>query len=95
MAVMIAAETIKGVIHVEQQVSGKMVADGGLRGIVFSGQSRECKSYSGTYDVVPKTNEQILDTYDRHMDENLTIRAIPYAEVTNNSGGKTVSIGGN
>lgn len=49
--------------------------------------------YDGDYTVTPSANEQILETAQKKMDKNVTIIAIPYSEVTNNSGGLTVSIG--
>ncbi len=55
----------------------------------------EVEKYEGNYDVTPKASEQSLATKDKFMFDNVTVKAIPYAEVTNNSGGKTATIGGN
>ena len=49
--------------------------------------------YEGEYVVTPKVNEQTLPTKQKVMLDDMTVLAIPYAEVTNNSNGKTVTIG--
>lgn len=48
--------------------------------------------YSGEYIVIPKPIEQILETKDKHMADDVTVREIPYYEVSNISG-VTVYIG--
>lgn len=49
--------------------------------------------YLGSYQVVPKANEeQILETKNRIMTDNVTILEIPYYEVSNDSNGTTVYI---
>lgn len=49
--------------------------------------------YEGEYEVTPKFVAQTLPTADKILTKDLTIEEIPYTEVTNNSGGKTVTIG--
>ena len=49
--------------------------------------------YEGDYTVVPQIEQQILPTQYKVMERNLTVLGIPYAEVSNPSGGKTVTIG--
>lgn len=49
--------------------------------------------YDGEYDITPKVEAQTMPTKEKIMLEDVTIRAIPYAEVTNQSNGKTVTIG--
>ena len=48
--------------------------------------------YQGDYNVIPKVEEQTLQTANRLMKKDVTIIAIPYYEVSNNSGGSTVYI---
>ena len=50
--------------------------------------------YQGEYVVTPKVEAQTLPTKEKVLFEDVTVEAIPYAEVTNNSGGTTVNIGG-
>lgn len=49
--------------------------------------------YEGSYEVTPMVNGQILDTNNKMMVQDLQIMDIPYSEVINPSGGKTVTIG--
>lgn len=49
--------------------------------------------YAGPYEITPKVSEQILDTADKRMSDNLRILSIPMKEVTNSSNGKTIYIG--
>jgi hypothetical protein len=50
--------------------------------------------YSGSYTVTPKTTAQSMETSDKIMTDNVTIKEIPYSEVSNPQSGKTVIIGG-
>ena len=63
--------------------------------ITFSeGAGGRLPNYEGTYEVIPKAHvEQILETKNKSMTDNVTVREIPYSEVTNPQGGKTANIG--
>ena len=50
------------------------------------------EEYEGEYSVTPKVEAQTMPTKDKAMAEDVTIKAIPYAEVTNLAKGKTVTI---
>ncbi len=50
--------------------------------------------YTGEYEVDPTFEEQILQTQDKMMLEDVTVHAIEVSRVSNPSGGKTVYIGG-
>ncbi len=49
--------------------------------------------YEGDYEVTPRFEAQTLPTANRLLTEDVIIEEIPYAEVSNNSGGITVTIG--
>ena len=49
--------------------------------------------YNGDYTVRPLVEPQTLETKHKIMTDDLTILEIPYAEVTNTSGGMTATIG--
>ena len=49
--------------------------------------------YEGEYKVTPNFETQTLHTAERLLDKDVIIEEIPYAEVRNNSGGTTVTIG--
>lgn len=42
--------------------------------------------YEGEYVVVPSTREQMLHTNGKRMEDDVTVREIPYYEVSNQSG---------
>lgn len=48
--------------------------------------------YDGDYEVVPTTFEQILPTKTKIMEEDVNIHSIPYHDISNKSGGRTISI---
>lgn len=73
------------------KIRGKVVADVVLHGRVS--MPTEFSAYHGTYEVVPSAEEQLLATKDKRMLENITVKEIPYAEVTNPVGGTTIIIG--
>ena len=58
-----------------------------------AGTGGNAEIYKGTYEVTPSIQTQTLDTAQKVLEKNVTINKIPYAEVTNNSNGKTVTIG--
>lgn len=49
--------------------------------------------YTGAHTVTPKTEEQTLRTAMKSMQKDVTVKAIPYYETSNTSGGSTVYIG--
>ena len=50
--------------------------------------------YDGSYDVTPLPGaEVVLETVGMRMEDDVTVREIPYYETTNESGGYTVIIG--
>lgn len=49
--------------------------------------------YEGSYNVTPRKREQVLHTKDKSMSQDVKVFAIPYNEVSNPFGGKTITIG--
>lgn len=49
--------------------------------------------YKGDYEVTPKVESQVLQTAQKFLEDNVTIKEIPYFDVSNNAGGSTVYIG--
>ena len=49
--------------------------------------------YEGEYNVTPSFEVQTLPTAEKLLDKDVIIEEIPYTEVSNNSGGITVTIG--
>lgn len=90
-----------GHISVEGRLTGVISSNGNLVGTIHSDGNlygtlsvpEDYVDYIGSYDVIPKVTEQIVNTHDRHMTDDLTVKAIPYAEVTNQANGMTATIG--
>lgn len=58
-----------------------------------AGMGGRLPNYTGAYEVIPKAHvEQILETKNKSMTDDVTVHEIPYSEVTNPEGGKTVNI---
>lgn len=51
------------------------------------------EDYTGSYDIVPSVDAQIMETSGKRMTADVQIQAIPYYEVSNTDG-CTVIIGG-
>lgn len=49
--------------------------------------------YEGEYVVAPRTVEQVLETKNKSLRDDVTVEAIHYSSVLNPSGGQTVNIG--
>ena len=52
----------------------------------------EHEVYEGSYKVTPSVSSQTLGTSGKLMQSDVLVEEIPYAEVKNNFGGKTVTI---
>lgn len=50
--------------------------------------------YKGNYSVVPKFQKQTLKTKNLVMDFDVDVPSIPIEKISNQSGGKTIIIGG-
>lgn len=50
------------------------------------------ETYEGPYDVTPKVTAQTLQTAQKLMREDVSVREIPYFDVSNPAGGNTIYI---
>lgn len=53
----------------------------------------ELPKYTGTYTVTPSVDAASVPTAQKYMEDDITINAIPYYDVSNTAGGSTVYIG--
>lgn len=58
-----------------------------------SGGGTRLPDYTGSYTVTPKVTQVVLPTKNKSMVNDVTVFQIPFKEVDNPSGGKTVTIG--
>lgn len=90
------------IVVIEGEVNLSSVIDGdtllydhvdGESGVFYEVSAQEHDYYEGTYVVTPMVDtEQTLLTADKIMADDVTVRAIPYYE-TSNQYGKTIYIG--
>lgn len=80
-------------LHFDQIGNGSNFFDANFGQIQQVTEYVDRDPYEGNYSIVPKVSEQTMFTKDKVMLDNVTVEAIPYAEVTNNSNGYTVTIG--
>jgi hypothetical protein len=59
----------------------------------YQGGADAVEAYDGEYEVTPRIEAQTLQTAEKLMVNDVTVHAIPYAEVTNTAGGITATIG--
>ena len=64
-----------------------------LLNITYEVEDPNYPEYDGSYVVDPKRTVQILNTYKRAMEDNVTVKEIYFSQVENLSGGKTAFIG--
>ena len=79
--------TLTGEVQASATIIGTVAISGG------GGSGESVPIYEGPYESVPSVKEQILTTKRKLMINDITIRKIPYFEVSNTSGGITASIG--
>lgn len=60
-----------------------------------SQESGKWEEYKGSYNVIPNWNEQVLETKNKVLKDNVTVDEIPKYKTENLGGGYTVIIGGN
>ena len=87
-------KSIKGSIASKKSIKGSITTNEKISGFVNVGGMIRQESYDGSYEVTPTIEQQILQTKNKTMIDDLTIKSIPYSEVTNTSNGITVTIGG-
>lgn len=56
-------------------------------------KTERAEKYDGEYIVTPSVEQQTLATADKLLTDDVTVKEIPFYEVSNNSGGTTVYIG--
>lgn len=54
---------------------------------------KDADPYMGEYEITPDIDAQTIPTAQKYMAEDMRIKAIPFYDVSNTSGGSTVYIG--
>lgn len=80
-----------GIIANAACIKGHLIDICPLKGIITIAQQYE--DYEGNYVVTPSFAEQLLPTEEKHLVDDITVKSIPYSEITNPTGGITINIG--
>lgn len=92
--VLIDDGNLDGGIAENYKLVGRISKHQVLTGVISIGGSISLPKYQGEVEVAPLTDKDIvLKTADTYLDSDITINKIYYAEVSNNTGGLTVTIG--
>ncbi|MBQ9785072.1 MAG: hypothetical protein IJW29_06195 [Clostridia bacterium] len=86
-ASLIGGESIKAGISVTELLRARIATDG------VTVVMQDVPTYAGAYSVTPRVDSQSIPTAKTFMAEDMTVKAIPYYDVSNTSGGSTVYIG--
>ena len=87
-----AEDTLIGAVSNGGAIKGRLDTAGILVGSVGFPKCDYPLAYDGDYEVTPRSYEQYLDTDNKYMSNDVTIKQIPYYE-TSNEQGTTVYIG--
>lgn len=86
------ADTLLGILTVEQQLVGTLTMQGDVSGTIETGMA-DIQQYAGSLVVTPTQSTQVLNTRGLRMGDNLTINPIPsnYGKITWNGSTLTVT----
>lgn len=87
-----ATQTLTGKLASNSNITGKLTSRKTLTGQINLPAGYE--TYKGSYEVTPKIKPQIVDTKNKTMTNDITVKGIPAYEVSNTFGGTTFVIGG-
>lgn len=87
-------DIIKGRIFSGGTLRGKLDNNAEVNGYIDHAKTKPLPWYEGDYELTPVWENVTIETKQKSMQEDVTMQAIPYAEVDNLAGGKTVIIGG-
>ena len=78
------AGVIRGQLSTISKITGKLTVPTG---------GHPYNPYEGPYEVIPAFDDQILETAEKTMSDDVVVKEIPVAEVSNPAGGLTLTIG--
>lgn len=86
--------SISGRLSSMQRITGSMTEAVVITGAIFIPTYVDVDLYSGDYDVSPDFTGKTLDTANKTLTDNITVKPIEVQTMSNSSGGLTVYIGG-
>ena len=83
-------DKLYGSVIRKQNISGSIVLKKSISGVVSLPYS--INRYEGEYVITPTIDGQTLETANKMLIDDVTINAIPYQDVSNPQGGRTITI---
>ena len=87
-------QQIVGSINTVSTLKGSIRVKAELQGSLNIGSIFKYDKFEGPYEVTPLTEQQTLNTEQKFVENTITVKAVPYAKVTNSANGTTITIGG-
>lgn len=75
------------------RISGSITGKGRISGTIGTAQTKPLPYYEGEYVITPKFTDQVLETKQRSMSDDVTVEKITTLEVDNEAGGVTYIFG--
>ena len=86
--------SIRGRLSNSHHILGALLGDNSISGKLTIPTYVDVDIYSGDYDVSPDFTGKTLDTANKTLTDNITVKPIDVQTMSNSSGGLTVYIGG-
>ena len=90
--VQVPTGTLNGVVNGAKGLTGFLTQKAELVGNLATAYAIGATTYTGEYEVTPTVEGLGLQTKHKYMTDDVTVRAIPFFEVSNTGGGTTVYI---
>lgn len=85
---------LKGGLASVSNLVGTLTEVSSLTGYINASSINDFENYNGEYTIVPASNdEQVLDTQNKVLRENIVVEKVPFYETSNLSNGVTAYIG--
>lgn len=83
-------DKLYGSVIKKQNISGSIFLKQTIKGVI--GLPYSLNRYAGKYEVIPTIEGEKLETANKMLLDDVTIHPIPYQDVDNPQGGRTVTI---
>lgn len=89
-----ALPELQGELSATNHIFGSLSHNDSIAGALTIPTYVDVDTYDGSYEVEPKFEGQTLETKNKTLTDDISVKAIEVQSVSNLSGGRTVYIGG-
>ena len=79
--------------NIQEEIELELVMDVSELELELDSSGYIPETYDGPYEVIPDFEDQVLETEDLLMSDDVVVKEIPVAEVSNPAGGLTLTVG--